>query len=67
DESEKGKAVEEPEEHHVSRVRSKRGKGYMCSGNQEVNVPRKPKKVVVPKKPRTLTFTDNIVEETVAV
>nr|GFA24431.1 hypothetical protein [Tanacetum cinerariifolium] len=35
DESEKGKAVEEPEEHHVSRVRSKRGKGYMCSGNQE--------------------------------
>ncbi|GJX94553.1 hypothetical protein Tco_0349139 [Tanacetum coccineum] len=67
DESEKGKVVEEPKEHHVSPVRSGRGKGYMCSGNQEVNVPRKPKKAIVPKKPRTLIVADNIVEETVAV
>ncbi|GKA80724.1 hypothetical protein Tco_0787416 [Tanacetum coccineum] len=67
DESEKGKVVEEPKEHHVSPVRSGRGKGYMCSGNQEVNVPCKPKKAIVPKKPRTLIVADNIVEETVAV
>ncbi|GJX53524.1 hypothetical protein Tco_0281893 [Tanacetum coccineum] len=31
--------------------------------NQEVNVSSKPKKVVVPKKPRTITIADNIVEQ----
>ncbi|GJW67539.1 hypothetical protein Tco_0121963 [Tanacetum coccineum] len=67
DESEKGKAAEEPEEQHVCLVRSGRGKGYMCLGNQEVNLPRKPKKAVVPKKLRTLTIVDNIVEETIVV
>ncbi|GJU38666.1 hypothetical protein Tco_1191623, partial [Tanacetum coccineum] len=67
DKSEKDNAKEEPEEQHVSLVRSGRGKGYICSGNQEVNVPIKPKKAVVPHKPRTLIITENIVEETVAV
>ncbi|GKD98183.1 hypothetical protein Tco_1382080 [Tanacetum coccineum] len=61
------KAAEEPEEQHVCLVRSGRGKGYMCLGNQEVNLPRKPKKAVVPKKLRTLTIADNIVEETIVV
>nr|GEW46123.1 retrovirus-related Pol polyprotein from transposon TNT 1-94 [Tanacetum cinerariifolium] len=68
DESEKGIVKNEPEEQHVSPVRSVRGKEYMCIGNQEVNVSSKPKKDVVPKNPRTLTVADNIVEqETVAV
>ncbi|GJX81651.1 hypothetical protein Tco_0331132 [Tanacetum coccineum] len=49
-------------------VRRGKGKGYMCSGNQEVNVPSKPKKPAAPKKPRTITVADNTVEqETVAV
>nr|GEY38788.1 hypothetical protein [Tanacetum cinerariifolium] len=36
-------------------------------GNQEVNVPSKPKKAVVPKKPKTIIVADNIVEQEVAV
>ncbi|GKD34533.1 hypothetical protein Tco_1250042, partial [Tanacetum coccineum] len=67
DDCDKGNVVEEPEEQHVSHVRNERGEGYMCLGNQEVNVPRKPKKVGVLKKPRTLTVADNIVEEPIAV
>ncbi|GKE79380.1 hypothetical protein Tco_1545500 [Tanacetum coccineum] len=39
----------------------------MGSGNQEVNVLSKPKKVVVLKKPRSLSVADNIVEEIVVV
>ncbi|GKC51183.1 hypothetical protein Tco_1073928 [Tanacetum coccineum] len=66
-ESEKAKAAEEPEEQHESLVRSGRGKGYMCSGDQEANVPSAFKKNVVPRKTRSLTVTDNIVEELVAV
>ncbi|GJS03915.1 hypothetical protein Tco_0320423 [Tanacetum coccineum] len=66
-ESEKAKAAEEPEEQHESLVRSGRGKGYMCSGDQEANVPSAFKKNVVPRKTRSLTVTDNIVEEPVAV
>ncbi|GKE12199.1 hypothetical protein Tco_1415750 [Tanacetum coccineum] len=60
DESEQGIAEEEPEEQHVSPIRSGRGKRYMCIGNQEVNVSSKPKKAVVTKKLRTLTVVDNI-------
>ncbi|GKC15238.1 hypothetical protein Tco_1012020, partial [Tanacetum coccineum] len=67
DESEKGKAAKEPEKQHVSPVRSGRGKGYMCSANQVVNVPCKPRKAVVLKNPRTLIVADNIVEETLVV
>ncbi|GJZ52638.1 hypothetical protein Tco_0607153 [Tanacetum coccineum] len=66
DESEKGEVVEEPKEQHVSTVRSRRGKGNMRLGNQEVNVPCKPKKVGVPKKPQTLAVSDNIIEESIA-
>ncbi|GJU03289.1 hypothetical protein Tco_1113627 [Tanacetum coccineum] len=39
----------------------------MRLGDQEVNVPSAFKKNVVPKKTRSLTVADNIVEETVAV
>ncbi|GJU38664.1 hypothetical protein Tco_1191621 [Tanacetum coccineum] len=51
----------------------KQSAGYMYykikkdKSNQEVNVPIKPKKAVVPHKPRTLIITENIVKETVAV
>nr|GFA61384.1 hypothetical protein [Tanacetum cinerariifolium] len=38
-ESEKAKAAEEPKEQHVFPIRGGRGKWYMRSGNQEVNVP----------------------------
>ncbi|GJZ92067.1 hypothetical protein Tco_0664132 [Tanacetum coccineum] len=63
DESGKGIAEEEPEEQHVSLVRSGRGKGYMCIGNREVNVSSKPKKAVVPRKLRTITEADNLIEQ----
>ncbi|GJZ38035.1 hypothetical protein Tco_0584226 [Tanacetum coccineum] len=65
-ESEKAKAIEEPKEQHVSPVRSGIGKVYMRSGDQEVNVPNAFKKNVVPRKARTFTIADNIVEEPVA-
>ncbi|GKB15472.1 hypothetical protein Tco_0849395, partial [Tanacetum coccineum] len=66
-ESEKAKADEEPEEQHVSPVRSGRGKGYMRSRDQEENAPIAFKKIDVPRKTRSLTVADNIVEEPVAV
>ncbi|GJY57249.1 hypothetical protein Tco_0456364 [Tanacetum coccineum] len=66
-ESEKAKVAEEPEEQHISPVKSGRGKGNMRLGDQEVNVPSSFKKNVVPKKTRSLTVADNIVEEPVAV
>nr|GEY42962.1 hypothetical protein [Tanacetum cinerariifolium] len=61
-ESEKAKVVEETEEHNVSSVQSKRGKGYMNSGENEANVLKLFKKNDVPRKTRSLT----VVEETVA-
>ncbi|GKE22724.1 hypothetical protein Tco_1434236 [Tanacetum coccineum] len=66
-ESKKAKAGEEPEEQHESLVRSGRGKGYMRSGDQEANVPNAFKKNVVPRKARSLTVADNIVEEQTVV
>nr|GEU59562.1 hypothetical protein [Tanacetum cinerariifolium] len=60
-ESEKAKIIDEPEEQHVSPVKSGRGKGFMCYGDQVANVPNKLKKDVVPRKTRSLT----IAEETV--
>ncbi|GJS94751.1 hypothetical protein Tco_0801719 [Tanacetum coccineum] len=60
-ESEKAKIVDEPEEQHVSPVKCGRGKGFMCYGDQVVNVPNKLKKDDVPRKTRSQT----IVEETV--
>ncbi|GKE29052.1 hypothetical protein Tco_1444436, partial [Tanacetum coccineum] len=60
-ESEKAKIVDEPKEQHISLVKSGRGKGFMCYGDQVANVPNKLKKDDVPRKTRYLT----IVEETV--
>nr|GEW02291.1 copia protein [Tanacetum cinerariifolium] len=60
-ESKNAKIIDEPEEQHVSPVKSGRGKGFMCYGDQVVNVPNKPKKDVVPRKTRSLA----ILEETV--
>ncbi|GJX50467.1 hypothetical protein Tco_0277312 [Tanacetum coccineum] len=56
-ESAKDKIVDEPEEQHVSPVKSGRGKGFMCYGDQAVNVP---KKDVVPRKTRSLTIAEEI-------
>ncbi|GJY90732.1 hypothetical protein Tco_0505928 [Tanacetum coccineum] len=44
-------------------LRRGKGKGYMCIGNREVNVSSKPKKAVVPRKPRTITVADNLIEQ----
>nr|GEV86107.1 hypothetical protein [Tanacetum cinerariifolium] len=66
-ESKKAKVAEEPEEQHESTVRSGRRKGYMRSGDQEENVPSAFKKNFVPRKTRSLTIADNIVEEPVVV
>ncbi|GJV69571.1 hypothetical protein Tco_1485080 [Tanacetum coccineum] len=64
DQSEEDNVEEEQEEQHVSPIERGRGKGYMCLGNQEVNVSNKPKKVViVPRKQRTITIVDNLVEQ----
>ncbi|GJU55753.1 hypothetical chloroplast RF21, chloroplastic [Tanacetum coccineum] len=57
-ESENAKIVDEPEEQHVSPVKSGRGKGFMCYGDQVVNVPNKPKKDVVLRKTRSLTIAE---------
>ncbi|GJX68036.1 hypothetical protein Tco_0303763 [Tanacetum coccineum] len=61
--SEKAKIVDEPEEQHVSPVKSGRGKGFMCYGDQVTNVSNKLKKDVVPRKTRSPT----IAEETLVV
>ncbi|GJR82107.1 hypothetical protein Tco_0152892 [Tanacetum coccineum] len=60
--SEEDNAEEESEEKVVSRARRGHSKGYMCSGNQEVNVLSKPKKYGVPNKKRTITYADNLLE-----
>ncbi|GJU61496.1 hypothetical protein Tco_1243331 [Tanacetum coccineum] len=65
--SEKAKLVEEPKEQNISTVKSDKGKGYMGLGDQEVNVTSAFKKNDVPRKTRSLTIADNIVEEPVAV
>ncbi|GJR40267.1 hypothetical protein Tco_1215951 [Tanacetum coccineum] len=60
-ESKKAKIVDEPEEQHVSPVKSKRGKEFICYGDQVANVSNKLKKDVVPRKTRTLTILEEIV------
>ncbi|GJR32884.1 hypothetical protein Tco_1109116 [Tanacetum coccineum] len=62
-ESEKDKIVDEPEEQHLSPIKSERGKGFMCYGDQVVNAPNKLKKDVLQRKTRSQT----IIEETVVV
>ncbi|GKA15986.1 hypothetical protein Tco_0695733 [Tanacetum coccineum] len=60
-ESENAKIVDKLEEKHASLVKSGKGKGFMCYGDQVVNAPNKLKKDVLPRKTRSFT----IVEETV--
>ncbi|GJV89814.1 hypothetical protein Tco_1533752 [Tanacetum coccineum] len=60
-ESEKAKIVGELEEQHVSLVKSGRGKGFICYGDQVVNVPNKLKKDVMPRKTRSLTIAEEAV------
>nr|GEV74604.1 hypothetical protein [Tanacetum cinerariifolium] len=60
-ESAKDKIVDEPKVQRVSPIKSKRGKGFMCYGDQVVNVPNKLKKGVVPRKTRTHTITEETV------
>ncbi|GKD98020.1 hypothetical protein Tco_1381917, partial [Tanacetum coccineum] len=60
-ESENAKIIDEPEEQHVSLVKSGRGKGFMYYGDHVVNVPNKLNKDDVPRKTRSLT----IIKETV--
>ncbi|GJV19076.1 hypothetical protein Tco_1368096 [Tanacetum coccineum] len=60
-ESEKAKIVDKLDERHISLIKSGRGKGFMCYGDQVANVPNKLKKDVVPRKTRSLT----IAEETI--
>nr|GEX92717.1 hypothetical protein [Tanacetum cinerariifolium] len=60
-ESKKAKIVDEREEKHVSSFKRRRGKGFMCNGDQVVNSPNKLKKDDMPRKTRSLT----IAEETV--
>ncbi|GJY38712.1 hypothetical protein Tco_0425076 [Tanacetum coccineum] len=60
-ESEKAKIVDEPEEQHVSPVKSGRGKGFMCYGDRVANVPNKLKKHDVPRKTRSLTIAKEAV------
>ncbi|GKA62771.1 hypothetical protein Tco_0762290 [Tanacetum coccineum] len=52
------KTVDELEEQHVSPVKSGRGKGFICYGDQAVNFL---KKDVVPRKTRSLTIAKEIV------
>ncbi|GJX51571.1 hypothetical protein Tco_0278416 [Tanacetum coccineum] len=56
-ESEKTKIVAKPDEQHVSLIKSGRGKGFMCYGDQVANVPNKLKKDVLLRKTRSLTIS----------
>ncbi|GJU34415.1 hypothetical protein Tco_1182769 [Tanacetum coccineum] len=65
-ENKNAKTVNEPEEKHVSPVKSGRRKGCMCYGDQVVNVLNKPKKDVLPRKIRSLTLAEETIVETYA-
>ncbi|GKC09960.1 hypothetical protein Tco_1001570, partial [Tanacetum coccineum] len=43
-ESEKAKIIDKLKEQHISPIKSGRGKGFMCYGDQVANVPNKLKK-----------------------
>ncbi|GJX86031.1 hypothetical protein Tco_0336805 [Tanacetum coccineum] len=60
-ESEKAKIIDELKEQHVSLVKTRRGKGFMCYADQVANVPNKLKKDVVPRKTRSLTIVEEAV------
>ncbi|GJV63232.1 hypothetical protein Tco_1474060 [Tanacetum coccineum] len=59
---EKAKIIDKLEEQHVSPIKSGRGKGFICYGDQVAYVPNKLKKDVVPRKTRSLTITEEAVE-----
>nr|GFA43986.1 hypothetical protein [Tanacetum cinerariifolium] len=61
-ESKKAKIVDEPEEQHVSLVKSGRRKGFICYGDQVANVSNILKKDVVPRKARSPTIAEETVE-----
>ncbi|GKC49514.1 hypothetical protein Tco_1072259 [Tanacetum coccineum] len=63
-ESEKAKIVDKLEEQHISRIKSGRGKGFMCYGDQVANVPNKLKKDVVLRKTRSLIIVEEAVVDT---
>nr|GEY07806.1 hypothetical protein [Tanacetum cinerariifolium] len=54
--SKNAKTIDEPEEQHVCPVKSRRGKGFMCYGDQVANISNKLKKDDVPRKTRSLTI-----------
>ncbi|GJS15225.1 hypothetical protein Tco_0409697 [Tanacetum coccineum] len=60
-ESEKAKIIDEPEEQHISPIKSGRGKGFMCYGDQVANVSNKLKKDDVPRKTISLTIAEEAV------
>ncbi|GJU50120.1 hypothetical protein Tco_1219675 [Tanacetum coccineum] len=60
-ESKKAKRVNKPEEQHVSPIKSRRGKGFMCYGDQVENFPNKNKKDVVPRKTISVTSAEEAV------
>nr|GFA14428.1 hypothetical protein [Tanacetum cinerariifolium] len=60
--NEKAKIVDKLKEQHVSLIKSGKGKGFVCYGDQVVNVPNKFKKDVVPRKTRSLTIAEEAVE-----
>ncbi|GJZ35836.1 hypothetical protein Tco_0581653 [Tanacetum coccineum] len=62
-ESAKDKIIDELEEQRMSSVKNGRGKGFMCYGDQAVNVL---KKDVVPRKTRSLTIAEEIIVDTYA-
>ncbi|GJR83160.1 hypothetical protein Tco_0153945 [Tanacetum coccineum] len=55
------KGSKEPIRQNEPPVKSRRGKGYMCSGENEANVPKLFEKNVVPRKTRSLNVTEEIV------
>ncbi|GKC21179.1 hypothetical protein Tco_1023329, partial [Tanacetum coccineum] len=65
-ENENPKIVVKPEVQHVSTVKSRRGKGFICYGDQVANVPNKLKIDNVSRKTRSQTITKEIVVDTYA-
>ncbi|GJT06855.1 hypothetical protein Tco_0841317 [Tanacetum coccineum] len=63
-ESKKAKIIDKPEEQHICIIKSERGKGFLCYGDQVANVPSKLKKDVVPRKTRSLTIAEEAVVDT---
>ncbi|GJU91257.1 hypothetical protein Tco_1303680 [Tanacetum coccineum] len=60
-ESKKAKIVDEPEEQHISLIKSGKGNGFMCYGDQVANVPNKLKKDDVLRKTKSLTIAEEAV------